>query len=54
MARVDVMISLVEAAAIEGGECRPYADFASSSLAFALQLRKITQNLSQGNRRALG
>ena len=29
-------------------------DFASNTLEFALQLRKITGNLSQGNRRVLG
>ena len=32
--------SLGEAAAPEGGECGPYPDFASNTLAFALQLRK--------------
>ena len=45
---------LGEAAAPGGGECGPCPDFASNTLAFALQLRKITENLSQGNRRALG
>ena len=28
------------------GECGPRPDFASNTLAFALQLRKITENLS--------
>jgi len=45
---------LDEAAALGGGECVPCPDFASNTLAFALQLRKITENLSQGNRMALG
>jgi len=37
-----------------GGGCGPCPDFASYTLAFALQLRKITENLSQGNQKALG
>jgi len=45
---------LGEAAMPGGGECGPCPDFASNTLAFALQLRKITENLSQGNRMALG
>jgi len=45
---------LGEAAAPGGGECGPFPDFAPYTLAFALQLRKITQNLSQGSRKALG
>jgi hypothetical protein len=45
---------LGEAAAPGGGECGPCPDFASYTLEFALQLRKIIENLSQGNRRALG
>jgi len=45
---------LGEAAVPGGGECGPFPDFASNTLAFALQLRKITENLSQGSRRALG
>jgi hypothetical protein len=45
---------LGEAAAPGGGECGPCPDFASDTLAFALQLRKITENLSQCNRKALG
>ena len=45
---------LGEAAASGGGECGPCPDFASSTLAFALQLGKITENLSQSNRMALG
>ena len=36
------------------GECGPCPDFLSYTLAFALQLRKITENLRQGNRKALG
>ena len=40
---------LGEAAAPGGWECGPCPDFASNTLAFALQLRKITENLSQGN-----
>ena len=34
---------LGEAAAPGGGECGPCPDFASNTLAFALQLRKITE-----------
>jgi len=45
---------LGEAAAPGGGECGPCPDFASNTLAFTLQLRKITENLSQVNRMALG
>jgi len=45
---------LDEAAEPVRGECVPCHDFASNTLAFALQLRKITENLSQGNRMALG
>jgi hypothetical protein len=45
---------LGEAAAPGGGECGQCPDFASYTLAFALQLSKITENLSQGNRKALG
>jgi len=35
-------------------ECGPCPNFASYTLEFALQLRKIMENLSQGNRKALG
>jgi len=35
-------------------ECGPCPDFTSNTLTFALQLRKITENLSQGNRMVLG
>ena len=35
-------------------EYRPCPDFASNTLAFTLQLRKITKNLSQGKRMANG
>jgi len=45
---------LGEAAAPRGGEWGPCPDFASYTLAIALQLTKITENLSQGNRNALG
>ena len=45
---------LGEAAAPGGGECGPCPEFASNTLAFALQLRIITEYLSQGNSRALG
>jgi len=45
---------LGEAAAPGGGECEPWPDFASNTLTFALQLRKIKESLSQGNRMALG
>jgi len=45
---------LGEATAHGGGNCGPCAEFASNTLAFALQLRKITENISQGNRMALG
>ena len=45
---------LGEAAAPGGGKCGPCSDFASNTLAFALQLRKIAENLRQGNRMALG
>jgi len=44
----DFFRHLGEAAAPGGGECGPCADFASHTLAFALQLKKITENLSQG------
>jgi len=42
------------AAAPGGEECGPCPDFASYTMAFALQLRKVTENLSQGSRKALG
>ena len=45
---------LGESAAPGGRECGPCPDFASNNLAFALKLRKITENLSQGNRMTLG
>ena len=45
---------LGEAAAPGGRKCGPCPDFASNTLAFALQLRKITENLNQGKRMALG
>ena len=45
---------LGEAAVPGEGECGPCPDFASNTLAFALQLRKITENPSQGKRMALG
>jgi len=36
------------------GNCGPCPDFELNTLAFALQLRKITENLSQGSRIELG
>jgi len=45
---------LGEATAPGGGECGLCPNFASYTLAFALQLRKITENLSQGTQNALG
>ena len=45
---------LGEAAAPGGGKCGQCRDFRSNTLAFALQLRKITENLSQENLMALG
>jgi len=45
---------LGEAAMPGGGERGPCPDFASNTLVFALQLRKIMENLSQGNRMAFG
>ena len=45
---------LGEAAVPGGGKCGSCPDFASNTLAFALQLRKITENISHGNRMALG
>jgi hypothetical protein len=50
----DFFRHLGEAAAPGWGVCGPCLDFASYTLAFALQLRKITENLSQGSRKALG
>jgi len=44
---------LGEATAPGGRECGPCPDFASDTMLFDLQLRKITENLSQGNRMAL-
>ena len=37
-----------------GGEYGPCSEFALNTLAFALKLRKITENLTQGNRMAVG
>ena len=45
---------LGEAAAPGGGEGGPCPDLALNTLAFALQLRKITEILSQGSGRAFG
>jgi hypothetical protein len=50
----DFVRRLGEAAAPGGGECWPCPGFAYYTLAFALQLSKITENLSQGSRKALG
>ena len=40
--------------AAPGGECWPCPDFVLNTLAFAFQLRKITEKLSQVSRMALG
>jgi hypothetical protein len=45
---------LGEAVMPVGGECRPCPEFAYYTLAFALQLSKITENLIQGSRKVLG
>jgi len=45
---------LGETAAHGGAECGQCPDFASNTLAFALQLRKITENLCQRKRMAFG
>ena len=37
-----------------GRECGLCPDFASNTVAFALELRKITEQVCHGNRRALG
>ena len=50
----DVIRCLGEAAAPGGGELRAVPRLCIYTLAFALQLRKITENLSQGSRMALG
>ena len=49
----DFFRRLGEAAAPWGGECGPCPNFTSYTLPFALKLRKITENLSQGKRKAL-
>jgi len=38
----------------KGGGCAPCPDFASYTLEFALQLRKISENLIEDSRKALG
>jgi len=43
----DLFRHLGEAAAPGGGQCGPCPDFASYTLVFALQLRKIRENLTQ-------
>ena len=45
---------LAEAAAPGGRKCGPCPNFASYTLAFVLQLKNITENLSQANWNALG
>jgi hypothetical protein len=52
--KCDFVSRLGEVAATGGEECKPYPDFASYTLAFALHLRKIMEKLRQGNRKALG
>jgi len=37
-----------------GAACVPCPDFASYTLAFAFQLRKVMEHFSQGSRKALG
>jgi len=54
VAKATFVRRLGEAAARGGGECGPCPNFASYTLAFALQLRTITENLSQGKQKALG
>ena len=46
--------SLGETAAPTGEGCGPCPDYPSYTLEFALQLRKITENISQGMRKPLG
>ena len=50
----DIDRRLGEAAEPEGRECGQCPDFALNTLVFKLQLRKITENLSQDSRRILG
>jgi hypothetical protein len=45
---------LGEAAGACGGVCGPCPDFASYTLAFALQLRKIKEKPQSGKRKTLG
>jgi hypothetical protein len=54
VAEATVVRRLGEAAAPGGRECGPCPDLISYTLAFALQLRKITKNLIQGSRKVLG
>ena len=54
VADCDFFRCLGEAAAPGWGECGPCPDFSSYTLAFVLQLRKITENLSQVSRKAHG
>ena len=50
----EVIRCLGEDATPGAGNCGPCPDFVLNTLAFALQLRKIMENLSQGSRIALG
>ena len=50
----EVITCLGEPASPGGMNCGPYPDFVLNTLAFALQLRKITENFSQDSRMALG
>ena len=48
----DVIRCLGEAAAPGWGDCGPCPDFVLNTLALVLQMRKITENFSQGSRMA--
>jgi len=50
----DFIMRLGEVAEPGGGECGLCPEFASYTLAFTLNLRKITENLSQDSRKTLG
>ena len=50
----DFFRGLCEAAGLGGGECGPCHDLVSYTLSFAIQLGKITENLSHCSRKVLG
>ena len=54
VAKATFVRRLGKAAAPWGGESGPYHDLTSYTLAFALQLRKITENLSEDSGKVLG